>query len=208
MGTAGPEGETTRARVLLLSQRNIDRHVWHCSQYEFEHVICAVDDVDLLAPVGLPGVSMTARGRRALVNAGRRRLRQGQLTAIVPSRVDADYDLFFGVFHFAFELDQLQRIEGWRARSQRAFAFIVELWSPWLVPSAHHLQVLRQFDYVFVFNRQVMVELQRLVDVPVSYLPTATDTLLYSPEPPAPARVLDVLSFVVAPRTPMPRCWT
>ena len=44
--TYGPRN----ARVLIFSQRNIERPVWHGGMYEFEDVIMSIDDARMIAP--------------------------------------------------------------------------------------------------------------------------------------------------------------
>jgi hypothetical protein len=41
---------TDKPRFFLFSMRNLQKNVWRCAAYEFEDVICKIDDVDFFAP--------------------------------------------------------------------------------------------------------------------------------------------------------------
>jgi len=59
----------------------------------------------------------------------------------------------------------------------------VELWSPRLDASGAYLKLLEVFDHVFVFNGRTVEAIAERTGRPCSFIPTATDTLCFSPFP-------------------------
>ena len=181
-------------RVLVFSQRNIDTQVWHGSQYEFEDVIAEVDDAHLLAPPAGGGPFLLRAGQWT-INEARHRSGRKRTSTVPRTRVEGDYDLFFGVFHFASELAHLERMRGWQERCRKKVAFIIELWAPWFSRQREYLELLEDFDQVFVFARWALPELHRLTGARCDYLATATDALRFVPVERQPERSIDVYTY-------------
>lgn len=187
-------------RTLVLSQRNVERRTWQASIYEWEQVIDQVEDVDLLAPT-----STEPWDRRQLVRRAMNRLRrQAGLPAlhvsavdrpIQPVRVDRDYELFFSVFFFPWDIARLERVQGWRDRSGIAVCVLVEFWTPWAKRYARQLRMLRDFDQIFVCNRSVIPLVEEATGRPCHYLPMGVDAIRFSPYPSSPPRTIDVYNF-------------
>jgi hypothetical protein len=183
-------------RVLLFSQRNAGRYLWHAPQYEMEDVIAEVDAVRMVAPQAIPRPPMLELGRRA-VDIARLRLGRLQLPEVqnVEVTLDGEYDLFFAVFHFPYQLEYLHRMRGWRERCRKAVAFVVEFWSPEVAPYTRYVEMLAQFDRVFVFNPTVIDPIARITGRAPGYLPAGVDAIRFSPWPDPPERTIDVLSY-------------
>jgi hypothetical protein len=184
-------------RVVLLTGREARHRVWHASQYEFEDVIAAVDDVRMLAPSSAPERSRTARARLARM-AGTARDKAARLVDL-PPRVPvldepAPADLFFGVFAAPHELLALEAVRHHVDACRTKVAFVVEMWEPGLPTYRHALRHLRGFDHVFVFNRAVLPAVRDLTGAACSYLPTATDALRFAPASIDDPRPIDVSS--------------
>ena len=186
--------------MLVLSQRRLHRPLWQAMQYEFEDVLTWLDDVDLLAPppVGPPALSSASR---RLVNGPLRRVGGPRRSPpwFAPSarttRVSADHDLFFAVFHYAYQASYLERLHDWRRRCRRAAAVLIEAWSPDSQDNLDYLRMLGQFDVVYVFNPAVAPLLRSLGVRDVRFLPMAVDAAAFAPVPLLPDRVLDVYSY-------------
>ena len=196
---ARPGSEQRDSRVLVFSQRALHTPTWHAPQYEFEDLLVGLDDVDLLAPTGQRR-GETSRISRRVVNGTLRRARLPRRTpgwrwpSVRHTRVVADHDLFFAVFHHPYQVSYLHRLHGWRDRCRAAVALLVEVWSPDLEANADHLKVLRRFDVVYVANPAVIPGLVAL-GVPARLMPMAVDALAFCPLPHRPARVIDCYSY-------------
>jgi hypothetical protein len=100
------------------------------------------------------------------------------------------YDLFFPAFNHPFELFALSAVPGWRARCRVAACFVCEAWADDL--PEYLLELLSDFDHVFVGVQHPVAELARIVGKPCTYLPIGVDVLRFAPAPPPPARCIDV----------------
>ena len=182
------------SRVVVFSQRSAAHRVWHASQYEFEDVIAATDDVTLITPVTLDDSEV-----RQLARAGSNRLRgalgRHPVSGLQRTVVPAESELFFAIFATAPELAHLPRLTGWQRGSGKKVAFLVELWTTQIDRYRHHLELLKDFDHIFLFSREALPALREITGVPCSYLATASDALRFAPARPAPPRVADVYSY-------------
>ena len=188
-------------RVLLLSSRTVDHSLWRGPQYEFEDVIAEVDSVRLLSPPAKPVSELRQLGQQAVHLAWKSAL---ALTGRSPNdrpplmasgELDDDYDLLFAVFHFPQDLAHLDSIRGWRTRCRKAVCFIVELWTPEVRDYRSYLELLRDFDHVFLFNPVVMEPVSRIAGRPVDYLATGIDAIRFAPDPSPPERVIDCYAY-------------
>jgi len=180
--------------VLLFSQRNVERPVWHGGMYEFEDILASIDDVRMLAPRRQSG-SRALRLGRQLHSTARERFGLTRLLNSEPIRVDGHYDLFFAVFHFAWQASYLHQLKEWRERSKKAVCFIIEQWVTELDDVAPYVEMLESFDHVFVFSRWSIPPMRALSGTSVDYMPIGTDALASCPYPDLPRRVIDVYSM-------------
>jgi hypothetical protein len=164
------------------------------AQYEFEDVISEVDNVDMVAPVPY-AASKTLLNLRRIRNVVRACSGRHAIPSYDPIELDRNYDLFFGIFHFAPQLTQLRRIKRLRQRCRIAACFILELWPPWIDREKAYLELLKEFDYVFLLFRASIPGLNALTGVPTLFLPGATNAERFSPWPSPPARTIDFYSY-------------
>ena len=180
--------------VLLLSMRGIADIVAFCLQYEFEDVVAEVTGADR---VDAGHSAALERSRRAykLARLATRSRRLARGVAPRPSTVtlDRDYSLFLPVFNHAHELYALATVPDWRRRCRLAACFVNELWVGTL--PRYLLELLAEFDHVFVGLHHTVEEVARVVGRPCTYLPLATDVLRFSPLPDPPERVIDVCNI-------------
>jgi hypothetical protein len=108
-------------------------------------------------------------------------------------RLERDYELFFPVFNHVHELFALAAVPDWRRRCRVAACFVNELWAH-LLPG-YLLELLAEFDHVFVGVRHIVADVERIVGRPCSYLPLATDVLRFAPFPERPDRAIDVCNI-------------
>jgi hypothetical protein len=196
----GDLGVLKRPRICLATLRYFEKIVARCVDYEFEDVICEIDDVDLIGTVPkfwLPvGKSLVFRlwhhlsSKFALLNPGYRTL-----------RLSKDYDLFFAMCMNPWDLLHINAIKGWRQRCQTSVCWIDEIWTRALPYLKNLLQVLSRFDYVIIGCSGTIQPIQKLVQSPCSYLPPGVDAIRFSPYPNPLHRSIDV--FNIGRRSPV-----
>lgn len=170
-----------QSRVLLLSQRRVADLVAFCLAYEFEDVFAAVTDAERIDASDRPNLEFCRRIYKQLRLASGSPEFARRLTPYPRNKVilDQDYDLFFPVSSNAFELYPLAMVPNWRARCRKAACFITEIWVPHL--PEYLLELLSQFDHIFLGLRHCVPDVARITGRPCSYLPLATDVLRFSP---------------------------
>ena len=180
--------------VLLLSMRRMADLVAYCAQYEFEDVITEVTGADRGEATDVEALQFSRRTYKLLRVVGRsRRLARRLTPSPALQGLQRDYELFLPIFNHAHELYALRTIPDWRARCRWAACYIAEVWSHRL--PAYLLELLAQFDHVFIGTRHSVEEVARICGRPCSYLPQAADVLRFSPWPNEPARSIDVCNI-------------
>lgn len=191
--------------VLLSSNYNAWPEPFNGQAYAFLNVIAQVENADLLIPSAAPHTA--GRGvnpsvgylwnelRHRVVSQAWRRLGRPGLSNAGQTQVGRDYDVFVFVCQFPPELTTLARIKGWRERCGKAYCYLLEGWPERFPHQAQELRMLDGFDHVFVLNAESIPALRQYTSTPISFLPSACDTLLSCPYPEAPPRSIDVLSM-------------
>jgi hypothetical protein len=167
--------------VLLLSQRRISDLVAFCLAYEFEDTFQAVTGAERIDATDLSAIEFSRRAyklARATTGSSRAALRlaPSPRSKVVLAR---DYELFFPVFSNAFELYSLATIPNWRQRCRKAACFITEVWTDQL--PEYLLELLSEFDHIFLGLRHCVDDVARITGRPCSYLPLGTDVLRFAP---------------------------
>jgi hypothetical protein len=174
--------------------RGIADIVAYCLQYEFEDVVAEVTGADRVDAGGLAALERSRRAYKyARLTTRSRRLARGVAPRPSTVTLDRDYALFLPVFNDAHELFALATVPDWRKRCRVAACFINEFWVGQL--PRYLLELLGEFDHVFVGLRHTAEEVERVVGRPCTYLPLATDVLRFSPLPERPERVIDVCNI-------------
>lgn len=180
--------------VLLLSMRRLADLVAYCAQYEFEDVVTEVTGADRVEAGGEAALELSRRAYK-LVRAATRSSRLALRAAPRPATValQRDYELFLPIFNHTHELYALATVPDWRRRCRVAACFITEVWAH-LLPE-YLLELLGQFDHVFVGMRHSVEEVRRITGRPCSYLPQAADVLRFSPWPDPAPQSIDVCNI-------------
>lgn len=182
------------ARTAVLSLRGYSHRVWTASQYEFEDVVAAVDDVRLVVPAAR-SMSLVTEAVHGGANRARRAVGRPRRRPVADVTEAHDADLFFAVFAAPHEIGVLPAARAQLVRSQVKVAFIVELWVPQIPAVRDYLRQLRGFDHIFLFNRDAIPLVEEITGVPCSYLATAVDADRFAPVVPGAARTVDVTSY-------------
>lgn len=182
------------SRVLVVSHRHVHPLVSWASGYEFEDVVCDIDDAHLVSyqPVHrlVSGWEEKTLGRlHRYFGIGVTRQQRLQ-----PTRLTQDYELLFAHVGGVQDLAMLEAVEGWRSRCRIKVCWIEELWSHRL-GHTKLLDGLRQFDHVFVGHATTAPALAKRIDRPCSFLAPAVDALRFCPYPDPPERSIDVFAL-------------
>jgi hypothetical protein len=180
----------TTPRILVFSQRNISRVLFQCPHYEFEDLICHIDSAEVFAPRANPsslryGVAKRLAYRLPVtMNPGIRRLE---------SRTQ--YDLFFTVCGKPSDLLAVDASLNWRQICSASVCLIDEFWAKQLGEQRRFLRILDKFDVVMLYYGQTVQPLGSRIRSKCLFLPPGVDTLLFTPYPKPPRRVIDVYSI-------------
>ena len=180
----------------MVSLRGANKHAAWCSNYEFEDVICDIDDVDLYSLK--PGKAYDARQwfvRRLIWRPGLRGLTPHLNPGLQPIAIEKDYDLFTYVCMNPADLIYLSAIKGWKERCRKKICFMVEFYAGWLKEYAFHLSLLEDFDEVVLCFSGSVPAVQGAVGRPCHHVPLGADAFRFSPFPNPPERCIDVYSM-------------
>jgi hypothetical protein len=181
--------------------RRLNDLVAFCMQYEFEDVIAELTGADRVDAGNHEALEFSRRAYRlARLATGSRRLARAWAPPPSTVTLKRDYELFFPIFNYAHELYALATVPNWRQHCRVAACFINEFIGEKpprgerRVPD-YLLELLMEFDHVFLGSRNSVEELSRKIGRPCSYLPLATDVLRFSPYPEMPSRSIDVCNI-------------
>lgn len=184
-----------RPRILSMSLRQLEFHVSRCCIYELEDTICAVDNVDLHAP--LPTANLATRARNKLARSVFKSTGSGQFLSPMFNQfsVDKEYDLFFVYCQNPLELLYLDSIQNWRNKCHKAVIWLEEIWLKDVEKWQAQLELLKDFDYIFMSYSSSIDAVSDIVQRPCHYLPFGIDTVKFCPYPLQPHRSIDVYSM-------------
>lgn len=183
-------------RVALLSLRNLETHVARSHGYEFEDAILdGLEEAMLFAPGPGRAFKPLIKTKRWLAD---RAPRAGALpSGLRPIRMAQDVDLFFYSVAYLRDLDFLSALRGWRRHAAQAVCWLQELWVDGLARDRARIERLNAFDLVVCSFAETVAPLQKILSVPVVYLPWGVDMLRFCPCPTPPRRAIDMLSIGV-----------
>ena len=184
------------ARICMVSLRGANKHAAWCSNYEFEDVVCGVDDVDLFSLTPAAGHAMRQWfSRRLIWRRGLRRLTPHVNPGVKTISLTKEYDLFAFVCMTPADLIYLSAVQGWKDRCKTKICFIVEFYSGSVDEYAYHLSLLKDFDHVVLCFSGSVQAVEKAAGRPCHHVPLGVDAFRFSPYPDPPARCLDVYSM-------------
>jgi hypothetical protein len=178
-------------RTLIFSQRKLQKILpFRCAHFEFEDVISQIDSAELLTPKFDPSTQRHAMAKTFayhtpfVLNPG-----------IEPVQFSGNYDLFFAICGDPTDLLLINAIGDWRSRCKTAVCLIDELWATQMASYQNFLNMLKKFDFVFMYYRGSVEPLIKRTGAKCVFLPPGVDTIRFNPYPNAPQRVVDVYSI-------------
>ena len=196
MSSASPESRAAAPRACLVSLRGVNRLAAWGSNYEFEDVIGAIDDVDLFTVEPAAAHALRrALVRRLIWRKGLRTLTPYINPGVSPIRLTRKYDLFAFVCMNPADLIYLSAVDGWRDCAATKVCFMVEFYVGALEQYAYHLSLLRQFDHVVFCWQSNVAPVERVTGRPCHHVPLGADLFRFTPYPQPPQRCIDVYSM-------------
>ncbi len=190
-----PDIDKKESRVLLVSMRNLEFHVSRSSFYEFEDIICGFDAVDIIAPTSHPTVFKVTN---KLANYAANILKSGKfITSLVNYKfqVDKEYDLFLFSCQSIRDILILNSIKGWREKCRYAVCWLDEVWAKDIDKLRFRLQLLNNFDHIFMNLSGSVNSVAEIVQRPCHFLPFGVDAIKFCPYPLKIDRCIDVYSI-------------
>ncbi len=173
-------------RILGLSVRQIRSLVGFSSLYEFEDIVQTNSHASLIQTRDNQAIEAGRKVYKAFKAIDKSCHLSNFLSRYcIPTKsrfhLQHDYDLFFPSFNSPFELFALKSVEGWRDRSRYAACFINEVWERELKDCTYLLELLKDFDHIFVGLHHSVDSVSRLTGKPCTYLPIGIDALTFCP---------------------------
>ncbi len=183
-------------RVLILSQRAAAPRVGFAHLYEFENLIGGWGETDILAPPS-PTIPLRRTVNSMLHTVTRVPRIANVLTPPKPAawRPKKEYDLFLAVLPTVATIFALRDLARIKENCLKTAAYVPEVWGHRMRADRHLLDILKQFDTLYVSTRQGVGGLAELTGRPVHYLPYGIDALRFAPGPNGPVRSIDVLNL-------------
>jgi hypothetical protein len=183
------------ARVACVSFREADPIISRCLRFEFEDAIAGIDRVDILSPVR----SMkTSRLDRVIARLD---CKAPALARLRPDpALSRRYDLLFVTIQTIGDVYAFAPWSAWRRGAGRSVCLIEEMYARDVANCRAEVEILKQFDTLFVGCQGTVEALSRATGRPVHYLPHSADALAFCPFPDAPERVIDFYSMGRRPR--------
>ena len=181
-------------RILMVTPRSYEKTIWRCGQVEFEDLISAVDDVDLLTPEAEQRGGLFAR------QTARAAKRFANVDITFPTRVRStpvarEYELFVHYAAQPADLRLLDAVPNWRRQCKKAVCVVDELWVEHFADDERWLQRLSSFDLIAVMFYNTVEPLQKLTGVPCIWVPAAVDTLRFFSGVVPPRRSIDLYAM-------------
>jgi hypothetical protein len=108
---------------------------------------------------------------------------------------DRQYDLLFTICGFPQDLVMFNAVASLTDVCKTSVCLLDELWIKDIHKHRHFLPILAKFDVVMQYHSQTVKPLSELIGRRCVYLPPGVDSILFSPYPDPPERVIDVYSM-------------
>jgi len=175
--------------------RRVNSHVAWCSLYEFEDVIRAVDDVQMLELERGPWFPARHRVARSVAWHGRHEAFATLNPGLQPIKVSGEYDLFVFVCMNVWDLLYLNCIRGWQSQCRVKVCYMAEFYAGQVSRYEHLLRMLCGFDFVMQSFASSVPAVSQAIGKPCHHVPFAVDALRFTPFTGEQRRVIDVLSI-------------
>lgn len=179
-------------RVLLFSPRKLRDEVFRSFDYEFEDFVAAIDEVDWYTPEYRhvsPGARNLAEG------LSRKFLKVPWNPAYRMPAIQQDYEVFYVLCMYVWDLQIIARIPDWSGRVGKAVIYINELFLANIQDDARFLHVLSRFDRIETSYTGTLEALESVSGVTSVFYPSCIDALASAPDPRRDHRPIEVYSL-------------
>lgn len=184
------------ARIAFFSARHLNSHVCRCWGYELENIVTSMDDAEILTPTYVrPRKSKWEGGFRRILERAfgiRYYSRPWKVKPICSSR--NRYEVLFAFCQEVNDLRHLECFSNWKNSARITACWVDELWLDYAKAFPKQVDLVRQFDFVFMNFRETC-DFLRQQGINAIHVPPGVDSLRFSPYPDPPTRVIDVLSM-------------
>jgi hypothetical protein len=162
--------------------------------YEFEDIIRELDSVDMLAPVFSPNLF---KASNRLANYAAKIIGNGKLLnpLFKQLNLDKEYDLFFVICQSPLDILCINSIKNWRDKCHKAVVWLDEIWAKDIENWKVQLNLLKDFDRVFMNLSQSVKKIAEVTQSPCHFLPFGVDTVKFCPYPIQAERSVDLYSI-------------
>ena len=190
------DSKVSSPRICLLSQRNIKKAISRCVSYEFEDIICEIDEVELLAPEINPKLAHASVSAKIAAKI-LKRIRKGhsKYGEVESFSLKRNYDIFLAFCQQPNDLSLLASCHGWGKCCQISICWLEEIWAAQLPNLQHTLDILSKFDYIILSSSGTVRPIADAINRPCYYLPSGVDAIRFSPYPNPPLRSIDVFTL-------------
>lgn len=185
-------GARDDARICVFSQRHLQRLLSACGDYEFEDLLCELDDVDVLTAQPSHGFKTT---RRISHQLARRTSIAGLNPGVRKLTINKDYELFFAKFLLQKDLLSLNALKKWKKHCRISICWLAEAWVDDVKKWKGYAYILSKFDYIILNCFASVRPMQDLIKRPCLYVPPGIDAIKFCPYPNPPMRSVDVYSI-------------
>ncbi|MDP9034369.1 MAG: glycosyltransferase [Myxococcota bacterium] len=178
-------------RMLVLSMRQIADLVGYCALYEFEDAVTDLMGADVGKFVQVDHLHLARRVYKfARYVSGSPRIAGTIMPPTGAQPLKKVYDCLFAVFNHPHEIFALNALRGWRQQCRFAACYLCEAWEAQL--PVYLVEMLEQFDHVFVGVKGAVDAIARISGRPCTYLPMGVDSLRFCPYPSPAVRSIDI----------------
>ena len=167
-------------RVLLLSQRGISDQVANACLYDFEDLVCDLDQVDLFAPTA-PHIHPGRMYKLGRLLRAPKTLSQSVAFAKHEFEPKHDYDVLFVVLDNYRQVTSLHSIKAWRQRCHKVICFFPEIYPKDYLHHNAILELFEDFDHIFIGVQHGIEKLAKIIGKPCSNLHPGVNALQFYP---------------------------
>jgi hypothetical protein len=172
--------------VLILSMREVANLVAFCGLYEFEDVVSGLLDADMMKFGNYYGLYLYGKVYKLFKKLAKSPSTARYLTSRVMRHsfrnpIQKDYDLIIANFNHPYELFSLLSLGNWRDRCQKSVCYITEFVLDDIPKCRHLLDLLKDFDHIFLATQQCVKAVSKITGRPCTYLPPSVDTIRFYP---------------------------
>lgn len=179
------------SRILVVSVRGFRFQVSNCIIYEFEDVLCHLEDAELYAPTDefevarkIYRIAKYVTGSNCIAST----------IAPFPNEIilEKDYDLLVVVCDNPWQMHVLESIKNWRDKCRHKACYIIEMWKTNFDDWRLIHEPFQNFDRIFTSIFHCVKLLTNATGVPCEYIPPGIDALKFCPYPEPPQRSIDI----------------